>query len=143
MDLIEEAKKLFKAEKPEHFTNYTHCEECAEHDQTLLNSTIDTITINELGYPGWDPICFSSVEGKKYYMPSLIRLSLETVLDELYFSQLLFHLENYELFLSCSMPQREFIAKFVEHMINSYPETLEAELLTDDALKVHEIWSKV
>jgi len=29
--------------RPEHFTNF-HCEECAEHDDTLLSRTPDTIT---------------------------------------------------------------------------------------------------
>jgi hypothetical protein len=40
MDWAREAKRLFCVDKPKHFTNYTHCE---EHDQTLINSTIDSI----------------------------------------------------------------------------------------------------
>ena len=82
MDWISEAKRIFRMAKPEHFANYEHCEECEEHDQTLINSSIDTIGFGELGNPGWDPICFSSTEGKKYYMPSFIRLSLETMDDD-------------------------------------------------------------
>ena len=92
MDWIDRAKYLFKAPKPEHFTNFNHCEECEEHDQTLLALDIDIIGIDELGNPGWDPICFASPEGKKYYLPALIRLSLDTMMDEFYLDQFLFHL---------------------------------------------------
>jgi len=38
LDWVAEAKKLFSVEKPEHFTDYQHCYECNEHDQTLMNS---------------------------------------------------------------------------------------------------------
>ena len=132
-------------EKPRHFTNYKHCEECEEHDQTLLNSSIDKIGLGELGNPGWDPICFSSAIGKQYYMPSFIRLSLETMDDEFYFGQLLFHLEadgnGNELFLSCNQEQRAFIHAFVEYVILQYTEQLEANCYENEALKVQEIWS--
>ncbi|VAX05467.1 hypothetical protein MNBD_GAMMA26-1571 [hydrothermal vent metagenome] len=38
MDWVAKAKELFEMPKPEHFTNFTHCCECDEHDQTLLVS---------------------------------------------------------------------------------------------------------
>ena len=79
MNWIEEAKIIFYINKPVHFTNYEHCEECAEHDETLLSKTIDSIGLDEIGKEGWDPICFCSNEGKIYYMPSFIRLSLDTI----------------------------------------------------------------
>ncbi len=147
MDWVKVAKDLFRECKPAHFTNYRHCDECAEHDNTLKVSTVDTIGIEELGNPGWDPICFCSDEGKRYYMPALIRLSLETVQNEFYFGQFLFHLENVGknncLILSCSEQQRKFIASFVEHMINTYADEIERNLYTDEALKVHGAWAKV
>ncbi len=146
MNWKEEAKVLFKAEKPAHFTDFTHCEECAEHDQTLIHSSIDSLGFEDL-CPGWDPLCFCSVEGKKYYMPSFIRISIDTADSDFYFGQLLFYLEgdgeNNDLFLGCSTEQRKFIASFVGYMINLYPEILDTNFLTDNALRVHEIWSKV
>ena len=86
-DWIDEAARLFQADKTDRLTNHNHCEECAVHDQTLINSSIDTIGLEQLGNPGWAPICFCSDEGKKYYMPSLIRLRIETIDDEFYFEQ--------------------------------------------------------
>ena len=145
MDWIKEAKKVFLIEKPQHFTNYSHCEECEEHDQTLINSSIDSIGLNELGNPGWDPICFATNQGKKYYMPSFIRLSLESMDDEFYFGQFLFHLESNgkgnELFLSCNEAQRNLIVSFVEHVILNYTEQLEYNGYVHEALKVQDIWS--
>lgn len=142
---IDEAKRIFRMDKPEHFTNHEHCCECEEHDQTLIRSSIDEIGLEELGNPGWDPICFASSEGKKYYMPSFIRLSLDTIDDEFYFAQFLFHLEydgrQNNLYLSCNAKQREFILKFVEHVILQYSAQLESASCENEAMRVHEIWS--
>ncbi len=146
MNWIESAKELFDVQRPEHFTEYDHCEECAEHDQTLLSSEIDFIGLDELGNPGWDPICFTSTEGKKYFLPAFVRLSLETVDDEFYFGQFLFHLEsngpNNDFYLSCNTEQREFVASFISFMIEKYSEEIEANYYADEALKSYEIWSR-
>ena len=145
MDWLSEAKRLFDGAKPEHFTNYRHCCECGEHDRTLLAATIDSIGLEELGNPGWDPMCFASAEGKKYYLPALIRLSLESIDDDFYFAQFLFHLEGdgpgNALFSACNEAQRCFILGFIEHMILSYPEILETHGCANDAFRVQAIWS--
>ena len=146
MNWVSESKIVFACEKPEHFTNFNHCEECAEHDQTLINSEIDSIGLTELGNAGWDPICFCSAAGKKYYMPALIRLSIETLDNLLYLPQLLFHLEsdgeNNELFCSCTVAQRFFIANFISSMITEHPDKIESNNCSNEALRVYEIWSK-
>jgi len=146
MNWVEEAKTLFYINKPAHFTNYEHCEECAEHDETLLSKTIDSIGLDEIGKEGWDPICFCSDEGKIYYMPSFVRLSLDTIAKEFYFGQFVFHLiydgEDNNLFLFCSKKQRDFIASFLTFMIDSYADEIERECCTDDVLRAHEIWAK-
>lgn len=76
--------------RPEHFTNFMHCDECREHDETLRRHTPDTITLDEIGNPGWDPICFALPEAFQYYLPGLIRLAHEARHE--YIGQLLFHL---------------------------------------------------
>ncbi|MEH6471927.1 MAG: hypothetical protein V7752_11805 [Halopseudomonas sp.] len=146
IDWINEAKRHFRMTKPRHFTNYNHCEECAEHDQTLINCSIDTIGLEELGNPGWDPLCFCSAEGKKYYMPALIRLCLETIDDQFYFEQFLFHLESdgvdNSLFMSCDDAQRRLISSFIEQMVGYFAEQIDNNYATDDVLRVFEIWSR-
>jgi len=80
MDWIQHAKRLFNVPKPEHFTNYRHCCECAEHDETLLAQDVNSIGIEQLGNPGWDPLCFASPDGFLYYFPALIRITLDALI---------------------------------------------------------------
>jgi hypothetical protein len=146
MDWVEEAKNAFSVEKPEHFTDFGHCEECAEHDETLRSSSVEEIGIEQLGNPGWDPICFSSAEGIKYYFPAMIRLSIETIEGEYYFDQLLFHLgysgkEN-RLLNSFTLRQKEFVARFLWYMISAYSFELEENLSADEALSIYALWSE-
>jgi hypothetical protein len=91
-DALQEVQRAFAhVPRPDHFTNYTHCCECAEHDATLRAATPDTIGLAELGNAGWDPICFISVEGFHYYLPALARLALGRG-REYYLDQFLVHL---------------------------------------------------
>ena len=145
MDWIKESKKLFAVKKPEHFTDFEHCCECAEHDETLTVSSIEKIGLTELGNPGWDPMCFCSAEGMEYYFPALVRLSLETAEnDEFYFDQLLFHLEyggeENRFFLHCTGLQKEFVASFIEYMIATFPDQIEENMCADEALRTYELW---
>lgn len=145
MNWVEEAEKLFSVEKPQHFTDYLHCCECAAHDDTLRNTDVHHIGIDELGHLGWDPICFCSPDGKLYYTPAFIRLSLETMADELYIAQFLFHLEydgpENAYYLACNAAQREFIARFLEHLVWNFSDELEKGYCADEALRALEIWS--
>ena len=148
IDWKQRAKQTFSTPKPDHFTNYSHCCECTEHDQTLLAFDVDSIGLEQLGNPGWDPLCFSSTEGIIYYMPALVRLVVDTIDDpsKSYLDQMLFHLikdgpEN-SLVTACNEEQRKFIAEFLEYVINECSEQIASEARTsDDLLKAHEIWT--
>ena len=146
VDWVQESKKLFSAAKPEHFTDFQHCCECAEHDETLSASTVDTIGLTELGNPGWDPLCFCSAEGLEYYFPALVRLTLETVDNEaFYLEQLLFHLEyggaENRLYQRSTGKQRDFVASFIAHVISEFPRQLDENMCADTALHTYELWS--
>jgi hypothetical protein len=65
MDWIPEARRLFTVLKPAHFTNYRHCCECAEHDDTLLTANIDSIRLQQLGNTGNDHALKVCTEGKE------------------------------------------------------------------------------
>lgn len=144
-DWVGEARELFRTARPAHFTNYTHCCECQEHDETLQGTDIDTIGMDELGNPGWDPMCFVTPDARKYYFPALVRLSLETLQGEGYITQLLFHLQwdgqGNEFFNSCDTRQRQFVVRFIEFLVENYPEELDNAYCADDALSVLQIWS--
>lgn len=144
MNWLEEAKALFAAPRPEHFTDYQHCEECCEHDQTLLNASIDGIGLRELGNPGWDPLCFVTPEGLGYYFPALVRLCLESDEQSSYIGQFLFHLsydgpQNRHV-LAFSQAQRDFVGRFLEHLLESRAELIERYGEADDLFATLRIW---
>ena len=148
MDWKQQAKLVFNMPKPVHFVDYRHCCECAEHDQTLSALDADSIGLEQLGHPSWDPLCFSSVEGLMYYMPALIRLTLDTIDNpqERYLAQMLFHLigdgVGNSLVSACSNEQRKFIADFLEYLIDHHSSQIEADVFSsDDILRAHEVWS--
>jgi hypothetical protein len=127
-------------------TNYRHCCACAEHDATLVAHDVDSIGVPQLGNPGWDPLCFASVDGLLYYMPALIRLTLETMEkpQKRYLDQLLFHLiydgQDNRIVRACHPEQRAFIADFLAHLMEQYSAEIDECLYADDMLKADDIW---
>jgi hypothetical protein len=113
--------------KPEHFTDYTHCCECAEHDQLLIDRDRQTLRIEDVGNAGWDPICFCSAAGIAYYFPALARFSLAPPTREFgwYGDQLMFHLTSGLLdnrFLQhCNAAQREAVAALLRRLEDNLP----------------------
>jgi hypothetical protein len=81
-------------ERPEHFTDYKHCEECAEHDALLRSRGPGTPRAVDVGNPGRDPLCYVSPAGFGYLLPGLARQALSEPgpQEERYTPQLLFHL---------------------------------------------------
>ena len=147
MNWSERARLLFSLPKPDHFTNYRHCCECAEHDETLLANDLDSIGLQELGNPGWDPLCFSSIEGVLYYLPALIRLTLDTIdkPHEVYLDQMLVHLirdgNDNDLVNACSIEQRNFIAGFLEYLIETRSSEIDRLGCSYEILKAHTIFN--
>ncbi len=134
--------------RPEHFTNYTHCCECAEHDETLRRRDLDSLRIEDVGHAGWDPICFITVEGFTYYLPALIRLALAEPVEpyDWYGVQLLFHLcyegrQNRRL-LSCTPAQRHAVLAFLHHLVETRAGLVDAYGRADDLFQAIEIWSE-
>ena len=133
--------------KPHHFTNYQHCEECAEHDETLRSHDRDTLRVEHVNNPGWNPMCFCSVEGTAYYMPTLARFALAPPAHEYdwYGDQLLFHLAgdgaNNSFYEHCNAAQRQAVAGLLAHFVEARPVQVEQSLSTDELLRTHERWS--
>lgn len=137
--------QAFKAcPRPEHFTNFSHCEECAEHDETLRSRTPETLSIEDVGNPGWDPICFISPSGFAYFLPGLARLSFEGSAIDWYGNQLFRHLvsngPNNARFVQCSQQQRRAVADFILYLVEAKTAQIEADCALGDAMRAFEIW---
>lgn len=98
--------------RPVHFTDPTHCSECADHNSVLCSKSVETLAIEDVGNPGWDPICFLSPEGFRYYFPALVRLALN---EEYYLSQLLFHIPHDHNFACFNQAQKEVVFQVLLH----------------------------
>jgi hypothetical protein len=132
-------------EKPRHFTNYTHCEECAEHDALLRSRSRTTLTFEDIANPGWNPLCFSSAEGIFYFMPTLVRMAIDPGREGRGWEGdvLLFHLwtggSTNSLLAAASMEQRSAIASLLTYFIETA--ITDDDLDTDHLLQAHSHWS--
>lgn len=116
------------AKKPEHFTDFTHCCECMEHDDTLRSHSRESISLHELGNPGWDPICFINLEGFTYYFPALAELAMGQG-DAYYLDQFVFHL-NADRIGSFNDKQRLAVHDFLKYLQTEFTKELSIESLT-------------
>ncbi len=135
------------APKPEHFTNHTHCEECAEHDQLLRRKDRDTLQIEDVGNIGWQPISFCSPEGMAYYMPALARLALSkpTYNYGWYGETLAIHLSSNgreNAFLRyCNDDQRKAVANLLRHLKTAFPKDEVSATASDELDRYAALWS--
>ncbi len=135
------------ASRPEHFTNFRHCEECQEHDDLLRSRDLETLTIEDVGNVGWNPISFITPEGFSYYFPALARLSLAEPIYGLdcCLPHLLFHLthngaENDHLRF-CSRQQRLAVVDFLKYVTESRHRHVAAEECGDELERAIALWS--
>jgi len=144
--LIEEANEVFgKVPRPEHFTDYTHCCECAEHDEVLQKYTPDTVTREALGHAGWDPITFATDAGFRYYLPALIRMALTKSGDDYYIDQFLSQVirdgPRNSRWLACASEERAVILKALHFLLEERIEEIDNWLDADRLVQAIEIWS--
>ncbi|QEY62790.1 hypothetical protein FXN65_12170 [Metapseudomonas lalkuanensis] len=131
--------------RPEHFTHYRHCCECAEHDELLRHRDRETLQHADVGNAGWDPICFCSPEGIAYYFPALARFALAEPVPELdwYGWQMVFHLDyggaENPFFQHCAPQQRQAVAGLLAHLLETRTGLLEMD--ADSALRAHGVWA--
>jgi len=62
--------------RPQHFTDYAHCEECAEYDRQLQSVEGRALSASDIGTVAWGPIPFLTPQAMAYYLPRLIELAL-------------------------------------------------------------------
>jgi hypothetical protein len=133
--------------RPDHFIDYTHCEECAEHDEVLRARDLHTLQIADVGNVCWDPVCFISPQGFAYYLPALVRLALAEPVEPYgwYAEQLLWHLcsdgARNERVLGCTPEQRKVVVEFLNHLAEARASLVDYHLCTDELFQAMEIWS--
>ena len=134
-------------ERPQHFTDFKHCCECAEHDELLRSRDLQSLRIEDVGNPGWDPLCFTSAAGLLYYLPALGRLALDEPTRDFdwYALQLHFHLTyggpDNRILLAASPRQRRAVVQLLRHIVNARAEHCEQWSCREDLLAAAALWN--
>ncbi len=146
LNLIDAA--FMHIQKPEHFTDYTHCDECSEHDNTLRGRTRETLRRKDLGNPGWDPLCFTTEEGIGYLFPALARFSFMPdghAQYGCYIDQLIWHLSyeggNNRFFRWCNAQQRAAVFALLKHLSLTRNELVIATMSEDKLTIAMSTWN--
>ncbi|MBB3167296.1 DUF6714 family protein [Simiduia aestuariiviva] len=62
--------------RPLNFTDYKHCPECEDHNETMKSATLATLESKHLGCVGYSPWCFLTEEGFAHYIPRILELAI-------------------------------------------------------------------
>jgi hypothetical protein len=132
---------------PENYTNRDHCDECAEHDETLRSYTPKSIGLEQLGNAGWDPICFVLPKAFKYYFPALVRLSLDSEGANGYLDQFLFHVtyqgEDSRFFKHFSNAERGATLEVLQYIESNMDDLVHEWNLENELKEAIGLWSKL
>ncbi len=134
-------------ERPEHFTNHTHCCECAEHDAVLMSRDLETLEIEDVGSQAWNPITMATPRAFAYYMPALARLALDPMPKDWdwYGYIILFELRRdgprNDRWLVCTQGQRAAVAVLLEHLYSTRSKEIEVYDCSYELMEALETWS--
>lgn len=115
MNTLEKLLAAFSSRRrPTNFTDYTHCHECADHNETLRSRDLDSLSFNDVGSVGYSPIGYISLDGFLYYLPALARLANATG-DKYFLDTFLIYMENKEWRIALTTSEREAL---VDYLVN-------------------------
>jgi len=126
--------EAFGCERPAQMVrNPGHCDECAEHEVTMQAVTPETVSLDQVSSPAWDPVCYLTDEAWRYFSPGLARLALGRG-DGYYLDQFLFHLESGRV--EClDARQCRAIATLLDHLYETMAGEIEENM--DDKVLGH------
>jgi hypothetical protein len=135
-------------ERPVYFTDVNHCCECREHHEELSEHPTMELRRSNLGSAAWDPICFTSAQGKAHLFPILARYSMAPSFwpeYDWYGTQLVFHLTSggqyNEFWQSCDAEQRLAVVRMIEWIIEHRKDEIDLYLDDHDWLAAWQLWA--
>jgi len=132
MNVYETLIEVFSRRKrPEHFTNFNHCDDCKEFDEILRSFTRENITFKELGNIAWNPISDATINGFFYYFPALSRLALGKG-SEYFIDQFLIHVDNQDRLDNMSNEERQVFKDYLIWLQTEMKDELDENLDGED-----------
>ncbi len=75
-DILDEIRIHFaRYSRPDDYIDRAHCCECEEHYLELLDVPVDALSKEHVGDGAWDPTCFLTSDGFRYYFPGMARIA--------------------------------------------------------------------
>ncbi len=126
--------RAFRCDRPLGMVrNPAHCDECAEHEDTMQAVTPETVSLDQVGSPAWDPVCYLTDEAYRYFMPGFARLALGRG-DDYSLDEFLSHLESGRI--AClDAEQCQAIAALLDHLHETMADEIEDNM--DDKVLGH------
>ena len=147
-EVLAEVTRVFGSlPRPERFTSHL-CEECDEHNATLQAHTLESLSIDEVGSAAWNPVVMCSPDAFRYLTPALARICFEPEHPTWgWYGELLIQSDlrrngpRNDRWLACTPAERECIARFLEHVIDTRGEIIQRYDMQHQALDAFTIWS--
>jgi hypothetical protein len=111
--------------------NPTHCDECMDHESVMQRVTPETISLNEIGNPGWDPICYVADDTFCHFMPGFVRLALDADTHYDYLVQLFFHLGHTDRISAMNADQRRAVRQLMDYIYENL-----LDVIVDNCLEI-------
>lgn len=125
--LLSAIDKAFGCPRPAQMVrNPDHCDECAEHENTMQSVTPEIVSLDQVGGPAWDPVCFITDEAYSHFMPGFARLALGRG-AEYYLDQYLFHLASGRIG-ALDIAQCETVSALLDHLYETMAEEIEENM---------------
>ncbi|MFB9242503.1 hypothetical protein IV454_15665 [Massilia antarctica] len=131
--------------RPEHFTVADGDPECMDHDRLLHSRTTKTLTIEDVGHIGYDPLVECFPQGLAYFFPALARFALaDSRPHDWYAFQLALHLTRdgtANRFLNfCTDSQKAAVFAVFAHIQTTWAEKIESECCAEEIENCVALW---
>jgi hypothetical protein len=90
----------------------------------------DSLPLDKLDNPGWDPICFASNEAFAYFAPGLVKLVLDHAVD--YIQQFIFYAQQPERLAAFTPGQARSLVQVLDFLVLPEAKALENNLVVDE-----------
>ncbi|MCA6059507.1 hypothetical protein HUF18_06925 [Thalassolituus sp. ST750PaO-4] len=134
--------------RPDHFTKFDHCPECAEHDESLRAVELSAIGATQVGYIGYGPISFLTAEALAYCMPRFLEMVLldgQNDQGDDFIGDFILQLvprENFDRFSGYTNKERTVVLDTLDYIYESMHEVVKRNSIEKELEDAILYWSK-
>jgi hypothetical protein len=145
--ILAEIDKAFgSVTRPERFTVADGDPEAMDHEALLSSRDLETLRLEDVNRPGYNPMTECLLPGYSYYFPALARLALVPPVDpwnwyaSLLLDKLRLHEDGNDFYSYCNPAQRAAVAGLLRHIVETRASTVSASLDPEDFVQCLKSW---